>query len=151
MAMEYVSREEYDIEVELTLFSSDEGGRRAGLPVQSDFDGPRLYLDGSEYHALFILQDRERLMPGETARVFVTFGFSAHLLGKLYPGQPFLLREGYHPIGKGRILALLNVEKRAEETTRRDKERNVRPSTSQMPSRWERPPHRPRKKKKNHL
>lgn len=151
MAMEYVFRGEYDIEVELTFFSSDEGGRRTGLPVQSDFDGPRLYLEGSEYHALLTLQDREWLMPGETARVFVTFSFPASLLGKLHPDQPFIVRKGYRPIGKGRILALLNFEKHVEETIRQEEERNARPSAPKVPPHWERPLHQSRKKKKKHL
>jgi len=140
---------QYDIEVVLTLFVPEEGGRKVGFP--STFNGPHIYLDGGEWLARFTLQDREMLNPGETARVFVTFFYNPHyLLGMLYPNKPFLLHEGYHPIGKGRILSLLNFEKHAEEAKREEEERNAHvsdPSRTQIPLYWERPRHRPRKKK----
>ncbi len=117
--MQHVYAGEYDLEVELTLFPQQEGSRKMGLPFQTDQDGPRLYLDGRECLAVFTLQDRERLLPGETAHIFVTLSFPEDLIGRLHPDQAFLLHEGYHPIGKGRILALLNFEKHAEEALRR--------------------------------
>lgn len=150
MAMQHAYLGEHDMEVELTLFTLEEGGRKMGLPFQSDFDGPRLYLDGSEWHAVFTLQDREWLHPGETAHVFVDVGFPQYLIGKLLPGKSFLLHEGYRPIGKGRILSLLHFEQHAEEALQREKERNLQlpdPRRLRIPPRWEQPRHRPRKKK----
>jgi hypothetical protein len=150
MAMQHTYFGEYDMKVELALFTLEEGGRKMDLPFQSDFDGPRIYLDGNECHAVFTLQDREWLHPGETAHVFVTFGFPQNLIGKLHPDQPFLLHEGYRPIGKGRILSLLHFEKHAEEALQQEKERTLQlpdPKRLRIPPRWEQPGHRPRKKK----
>ncbi|GHO42262.1 hypothetical protein [Ktedonospora formicarum] len=62
-------------------FSPGKGGRTRGLPIEADFDGPRLYLENSEYHAIFTLQDREILQPGETTCVFVTFVYPSLLIG----------------------------------------------------------------------
>lgn len=39
-------RENNDIEVELTLLTSEEGGRKKGFPMQ--FTGPHVYFDGTE-------------------------------------------------------------------------------------------------------
>jgi hypothetical protein len=68
--------EQYDMEVELTLFTLEEGGLKEGLPLETDFDGPRIYIDGYEFRARFTLQDRRILYPGETVHVFVTFFFT---------------------------------------------------------------------------
>lgn len=142
--------EQYDIEAELTLFSPEEGGRSAGFP--SVFNGPHVYLDNCEWHARFTLQDRPILNPGETTRAFVTFFFRPQaLIGKLYPGRLFALHEGYHPIGKGKILSLLNFEKHADEAKRQEEEEKTSllldPNKQQKRPFWERPHHRLRKKK----
>lgn len=100
---------EYDIEVELTLLTPDEGGRERGLP--SEFWFPHIFVDGNEWMAYFKLKDRDALHPGETAHVFVVLASPEHLRGRLSPGKHFLLHEAYHPIGKGRVLAILNLEK----------------------------------------
>lgn len=150
MAMHYAHLGEYDMEVELTLFPPEEGGRKMGLPLQSDFDGPRIYFDGEEWHAVFTLQDREWLHPGETAQVFVNVVSPEYLIKKLFPGKSFLLRAAYRPIGKGHILSFLQFEKHAEEALQREKERNAQrsdPKKQLIPPRWERPRHRPRKRK----
>lgn len=140
---------QYDMEVELTLFGPEEEGRVMGFP--SIFSGPHIYLDNCEWLAQFTLQERERLNPGETARVFVTFFYKPHyLLGRLHPTKLFLLHEGYHPIGKGKILSLLNFEKHAEEAKQQEEEMNAQisdPNRKRIPLHWEQLRHRPRKKK----
>ena len=98
----------YDIEVELTLLTPDEGGRERGLP--SEFWFSHIFVDGSEWMAYFKLKDCDALNPGEMALVFVVLGSPEHLRGRLYPGKHFLLHEAYHPIGKGRVIAILNSE-----------------------------------------
>jgi len=114
MVMQRASSGEYDMEVELTLFPSAEGGLASGL---SHFhalpDGPLFSVDGYECLAAFVLKDREWLFPGETAHVFVTVASPHTLIGKLFPGQCFLLRASQRPVGKGRVLLLLNFEKHA--------------------------------------
>jgi hypothetical protein len=100
---------DYDIEVELTLLTPEEGGRTKPLP--SAFWFPHLLIDGSEWMAYFKLRDREILQPGETARVFVVFASPELLQGRIYPEKHFRLHEAYHPIGQGRILTMLNFEK----------------------------------------
>lgn len=139
--------EQYDIEVELTLLTPDEGGRKKGLPLE--FNGPHIYLDGKEWLAWFTLQDREILNPGETARAFVTFFFRPQeLIGRLQPDQEFLLHEAYHPIGKGRILSLLNFEKHAERAKQREEEGNNPSRTSGISSPpWPREKHKKKKRK----
>lgn len=119
------------------------------LPFQSDFDGPRIYFDGEEWHAVLTLHDREWLHPGETALAFVNVVSPEYLIRKLFPGQSFLLREAYRLIGKGRILSFLHFEKHAEEALQRGKERNALRSDplKHIPPRWEQPRHRARKKK----
>jgi len=140
--------EQYDLEVELTLFPPEEGGRTVGF--SSVFHGPHIYLDNGEWLARFTLPDRTVFNPGETAHAFVTFFYKPHyLLGKLHTGKPFLLHEGYHPIGKGRILSLLNFEKHALEAEQQEEKEAQTPDSQrkQIPLPWKRPPHRSRKKK----
>lgn len=142
--------EHYDIEVELTLFTPEEGGLKEGLPLTSH--SLHIYLDSMELMARFTLRNREMLNPGETDRVFVTFFYKPHvLLGRLHPGKAFVLHEGFHPIGTGTILTMLNFEQHAEAAKQREEEENAQaedPKRSRIPPSWERPRYRPRKKKK---
>lgn len=155
MVMRHVYLGEYDMEVELTLFTPEEGGLISGFSrSQASPDGPRIYVDGYECLAAFTLKDREWLYPGETARAFVTVASPDKLIGKLFPNQHFLLRASQRPIGKGRVLSLLNLEKHAEETLKEKKEahENIRFSSEKrtyIPPPWEKPRHRPRKKKRS--
>jgi hypothetical protein len=117
------SYEKYDIEVDITLLTPEKGGRKKGL--SREFNGPHIYLDDYEWLAWFTLQDCEMLHPGETSRAFVTFFFHPQeLIGRLHPGKPFILHEGYHPIGSGRILSILNFEKHSELAMQKEKEGN---------------------------
>jgi len=145
--MQDANLEPYDIEVELTLFPPEEGGRNVGFP--STFNGPHLYFDHCEWLARFTLSDRERLNPGETARVLVTFFYQPHALyGRLHLGTSFLLHEGYHAIGKGRILSLLNFEKHAEQAKRQAEEGKDTPTSLISPLPWSRSKHKKRRRKK---
>lgn len=135
--------EQYDMEVELTLFRFEEGGRKVG--ILSNSYGPTIVLNGSVWHAHLILQDRDVLNPGETAHVFVAF-FFPHLVKELHVDQTFFLFESGRPIGRGRILRLLNFEKRAEEA--RQKDENETSRIMRVPSHWEKPLHKYRLRKK---
>ncbi|GEM_PF-1310380 len=146
MVVHHALMDEHDMEVELTLFPLEKGGRIPFLPIQTDADGPRIYFDGEEWLAVFTLQDREQLLPGETARAFVTVAETDCLIGKLFPGKEFLLRVGCYPTGKGRILSFLHFAKHAEEA-RQQAALLADPNQTPIPPHWERPRHRPRKKK----
>lgn len=155
MVMQRASLGEYDMEVELTLFTPEEGGWISGLSqFQASPDGPRLYVGRCEYLAAFMLKDCEYLYPGETTHAFVIVSSPHQLIGKLFPGQQFLLRASQRPIGRGRVLLLLNLEKHAEETLKEKKgtNKNIQLSYEKrisIPPSWEKPRYRPRKKKRD--
>lgn len=154
MVMRHAYSGEYDIEVELTLFTPEERGWTSGLSqFQTSPDGPRIYVDGGEWLAVFTLKDCEWLYPGETTHAFVTVTSPHKLIGKLFPGQHFLLRASQRPIGEGRVLSLLNLEKHAEETLQEEEEtsgniQSLGEKRIYIPPSWEKPRHRPRKKKR---
>jgi hypothetical protein len=133
----------YDIEVELTLFSSEEGGRQTGIPSNSY--GPHIVVNGYEWHAYFILQDREILNPGETAHVFVTF-FFPELVKDLYDNQIFFLHEGYHPIGKGRVLSMLNFENHVKEAIKQKEDRDILKNEMKLDFKKQRNKHKKKKR-----
>lgn len=154
MVMQRVYLGEYDMEVELTLFTPEEGGWISGISqFQTSPDGPRIYVEGYEYLAAFVLKDHEYLHPGGTAHAFVVVSSPHQLREKLFPGQHFLLRASQCPIGKGRVLLLLNFEKHAEETLKEENDVNKSRQSSDekrisIPPSWEKPRYRPRKKKR---
>lgn len=144
--------EEYDIEVELTLFPTEEGGLEDGL-----YSGTRsfhLYLDGILWIAALFFPEREILLPGETSSVFVRFIYRPDLLiGRLHPGKPFLLKNG-GTIGQGVILSLLYFEQHAEQARQQEEEERINlladPNKKQpiLVGQW--PRRRLRKKKRKH-
>lgn len=145
---------EYDMEVELTLFTSEEGGWTSGLSrFHASPDGPRIYVDGYECLAAFTLKEREWLYPGETAPVFVNVASPSDLIGKLFPGQHFLLIASQRPIGKGHVLSLLHLEEHAGKTHLEENETDKRTQNgdekrSSIPPSQEKLRRRPRKKKR---
>ena len=141
---------DYDIEVELTMLPYEESGR--DLPILSGYRSGHFYLDNIYFIANFFLKDREELWPDESGLVYIRFFFHPEALqGRLHPGIFFKLHDGYRPIGKGIILAILNFEQHVEESVRRAEESITQladPNRKQIPPSWERPHHRLRKKKK---
>lgn len=115
--------EYYDIEVELTLLTPEEGGSQIGL--YSWTHSHQIFLDDIHWVALYILPDYGTLEPGETGCVFVQFLTPEALIGRLHPNKPFLLKAEYdRTIGKGVIIALLNVEKHAHEAIQQPVKQN---------------------------
>lgn len=104
---------EYDLEVEITLLTPEEGGREGKYPWVNHHD--HFVIGGGHWIARYDLQDREDLKPGETARVFVTFpNYPRYLVNQLQPGKAFFLCAGPRIVGRGVILALLHLEKHVE-------------------------------------
>jgi hypothetical protein len=110
----YREREEYDLEIDLTLLTREEGGRMYGIR-----SGYRCVVAinriwwTTEFHLSD--QDREDLNPGETCKVLVYSIVPGLLLEHLTLETPLLLSEGGRIIGRGRILEFLNLEKHAEQ------------------------------------
>ncbi len=114
MNMLSTEQREYDTEVELTLFTPEDGSHVYWLRSGSIHE--HFFIDGIRWIARYDLPDREILYPGETARVFLSFPYHPEaLLGRLYPGKPFLLKNG-KTIGEGIIIALLNFEHHVEQS-----------------------------------
>ncbi len=134
---------EYDIEVELTLFTPENGGYAHELPSGSMHE--HFFIDGTRWIARYNLLDREILYPGETARVFISFPYHPEaLLGRLYSGKPFLLKNST-TIGEGIIIALLNFERHAELS--KEHVNSTGENKPHIPPKWECPRRQPRKKK----
>jgi hypothetical protein len=110
----FITREEYDLEIDLTLLRTEDGGKprgiRSGYRCLVDIAGS---LCVSEFH--FSDQDREWLNPGETARVLVWTTFPNLMLEHFTLETPLRLLEGYRLIGQGRIIKFLNLENHAKQ------------------------------------
>jgi len=105
-----------DAEARLTLLSTEEGGRLN--PVFSDYR-PQFHYDGHDWDALHLYPDVERVNPGDTVRVILSFMSPAAHFGKLAVGTPFLIREGRQIVGYGAITKLLELEASAKQDIER--------------------------------
>lgn len=109
--------EQYDIEIELTLYPTDAGGKRS--PLRPGYRAGHIALDGDLWIAEFAPKGRDAVYPGETAPVLVVFDFHPEdLSGRLNVGREFFLEEGGRYVGKGTITAMLNFERHVEEYVR---------------------------------
>lgn len=119
--------DQYDIEVELTLYPTDQGGRRA--PLFPGYRAGHLALDNTLWIAAWTPKDpdRELVFPGETATMLVHFFYHPEdLSGRLWVGREFLLEEGTY-IGSGVITAMLNFERHAKQHTDWSRQRSLAP------------------------
>ncbi len=99
-----------DIEAEISYLRTEEGGRRK--PAFSGYR-PQFVYDGRHWDAIHDYGDVERVYPGETAVVYLSF-LSPHChIGKLYPGKEFFIYEGAHMIARGTVTRILNLAKSA--------------------------------------
>ena len=103
-----------DVEAEIYFLTAEEGGRHA--PIWSGYR-PQFYYDGHDWDAIHNYPDeQEPVNPGHTVTAYLSF-LSPHChVGKLFPGKEFLLREGSHTVGRGRITKILELEESAEES-----------------------------------
>jgi translation elongation factor EF-Tu-like GTPase len=94
-----------DVIANVHLLSTYEEGRQSfilsGYRPHICF-GKVLYADGA-----ITFSDREKLFPGDTCNVTITFPKPERVREYLKIGTPFDLYEGPHKIGEGEIVALL--------------------------------------------
>ena len=107
-----------DIEAEITFLTTEEGGRQT--PAFSGYR-PQFYYDGQDWDAIqHYVGVIEPVYPGQTVTAHVSFLSPQHHVGKLYPGKEFLVREGQHVVGRGKVTKILDLEKSANEAEERE-------------------------------
>lgn len=94
-----------EIIAEVQFYPTSEGGRKSHLP-QSKF-GCILEVDGHSFDCALLLQNREKICPGDKVTgVAIKLLFPDLLVKYLKPGQKFYLKE-IGRIAEGRIEQLL--------------------------------------------
>jgi translation elongation factor EF-Tu-like GTPase len=99
-----------DVEAEVVFLPTDAGGRQG--PAFSGYR-PQFYYDGHDWDAIQTYPDVERVNPGDTVRVYLTFMSPEMHVGKICAGTMFLLREGHKTVGYGRVTRVLELEQSA--------------------------------------
>lgn len=89
-----------EIDVELTLLSSDEGGRRG--PIFGEYRGVFSASSNEGYSMRFLLPDGCSFSPGETLTLAVQFYFPEQALPAFSLGTEFAMLEG-RVVGYGRV------------------------------------------------
>lgn len=100
-----------DIEAEITLLTTEEGGRKT--PAFSGYRS-QFYYDGHDWDAVQNYIGVTEVYPGQTVTAQLAFLSPQCHVGKLFPGKEFLLREGQRVVGRGKVTKILNLEKSAE-------------------------------------
>src|SRR5438067_3940392 len=93
-----------NIEVEVTFLPPEHGGRHRA--VSSGYR-PQFYYGGEDWDATYLFPEGIPVHPGETVTAEVIFLSPQFHQDRVFPGMPFLVREGNRVIGYGRILRLL--------------------------------------------
>jgi translation elongation factor EF-Tu-like GTPase len=101
----------HDAEARLTFLRTEDGGKQHS--VTSDYR-PQFHYDGRDWDARHFYPDVERVNPGDTVRVILSFLSPAQHIGKLAVGSPFVIREGQKIVGYGAITKLIELETSAE-------------------------------------
>ncbi len=104
--------EQRDIEVELTLLRTEQGGRQS--PAFSGYR-PQFYYDDHDWDAVHDYGDIIAVWPGQTVTAYLSFLSPQSHVGKLQVGAAFLLREGQRVVGRGRVLRILHLEENARQ------------------------------------
>lgn len=99
------------IEAEIRFLTTEEGGRQGY--VASGY-GSQFYYDGEDHGAFHEYPDVDRVFPGETARVHLTFLHPEYHIGRVYPGKEFQIRDGIRVVASGRVTKILSLESPAE-------------------------------------
>jgi translation elongation factor EF-Tu-like GTPase len=100
-----------DIEAQVTFFSTEQSGRR--LAASSGYHG-HFYFEGEYFGSDHEYPDVVCVHPGESARVFIRFFAPDGLVGRLYPGAEFEIRETHTPLGRGTVKQILHLSESAE-------------------------------------
>jgi translation elongation factor EF-Tu-like GTPase len=104
-----------DIEAQITYLTTQEGGKKN--PAFTGYT-PQFHYEGRDWDAVHRYPDVELVMPGQTARVYLTFVSPQCHIGRLHPGKEFLIREGPHTVAKGHVTKILNLEASAKRVGR---------------------------------
>ncbi|MGZ3602174.1 MAG: EF-Tu C-terminal domain-related protein [Ktedonobacterales bacterium] len=109
--------EQHDIEVELTLLPTEQGGRQ-----DPAFSGYRtqFYYDGHDWDAVHDYGEVDAVWPGQTVTAYLSFLSPQCQVGRLHAGTEFLLREGQRIVGRGRVLRVLHLEENARQARVRE-------------------------------
>ena len=99
-----------DVEVEIYFLPSEHGGRRG--PAFRGYR-PQFYYRGHDWDAVYEYPDSEAVMPGETARAYLSFLSPTEHVGKVAEGMPFLIREGNRTVGYGSVRTVLGLPRSA--------------------------------------
>jgi translation elongation factor EF-Tu-like GTPase len=104
-----------DVEAEITYLTPEEGGRS-----KPGFTGyrPQFRYDGHDWDAIHTYPDVELVMPGQTARAYLSFLSPQCHVGRLFPGKEFEIREGARVVARGRVTKIMELEVSAKRTGR---------------------------------
>jgi translation elongation factor EF-Tu-like GTPase len=92
------------LEVNVTLLTTEQGGRRA--PICTGFECAVEY-DGGQGEACHTLEQQEFAFPGERVRVLLTFRHPEWHAARMALGAAFRLRDGDRVIGHGTVCRVL--------------------------------------------
>jgi len=111
-----------DVEAEIYFLTTEEGGRHTS--VVSGYR-PQFYYDGHDWDAIQNYPDeQEPVQPGDTVTAYLSFLSPHYLVGSLFVGKEFLLREGARTVGRGHVTKVLELERSAEESRAREAKRH---------------------------
>lgn len=110
-SMALVDPEQRDIQADVTLLRTEEGGLRG--PAQSYYFRRQVYYDGLDWDALFEFIPAEWAFPGQTVPTYISFLSPQCHVGRLAVSKAFLVRQGQQVIGRGMVTAILNLEANA--------------------------------------
>ncbi|HET9495320.1 MAG TPA: elongation factor Tu [Chloroflexia bacterium] len=113
--MDATSPWSFDVEEEIAYLTTEEGGRTK--PIFAGYR-PGIYYDGHAWDAVHIYPDVESVMPGQTARAYLSFLSPECHVGRLFPGKEFEVREGGRIVAKGRVTKILELEASARQSGR---------------------------------
>lgn len=106
----------HDVEAEITFLPTEHGGRSG--PAHTGYR-PQFYYANHDWDAIQTYVGTEVVYPGENVKALLTF-MSPHLhVGKVFVGMPFLIREGNHVVGYGRVTKILDLEESARRAAQR--------------------------------
>ncbi len=100
-----------DIEAEIYYLTTEEGGRKRF--VASGYRG-QFYYDGNDWDAPQTFIDVEKVLPGETVKIYLGFLSPEEHFGKIYEGMPFEVREGARTVAKGIVTKIIDLEQSAK-------------------------------------
>ena len=101
-----------DIEATIKFLSTQEGGRKVAV---HNGDRGQFHYSGEEnaWDASHEYPDLEKVEPGETAKVFLSFLSPIEHVERIKEGISFEIREGYRLIGNGIVTKIIDLPESA--------------------------------------